>query len=135
MNTRNVVILFLVAAAAVALYRVTGNGGGPQTVSAQLVIPELGAQAQAGKALFDANCSTCHGANAAGTAEAGPPLVHRIYEPNHHGDIAFQLAAKQGVRAHHWSFGDMPPVPSVSEQDIDRIVAYVRTLQKANGIF
>ena len=49
--------------------------------------------------------------------------------------MAFLLAAKQGVRAHHWPFGDMPPVPGVSEQDVGRIVAYVRTLQKANGIF
>ncbi len=100
----------------------------------EVTVPELGTQALAGKAAFDANCASCHGANAAGQDGVAPPLVHIIYEPNHHGDQAFLLAAKQGVRAHHWPFGDMPPVEGVSEAEVQRIVAYVRTLQRANGI-
>ncbi|HSM30420.1 MAG TPA: c-type cytochrome, partial [Woeseiaceae bacterium] len=63
-----------------------------------------------------------------------PPLIHRIYEPNHHGDQSFYLAAKQGVRSHHWPFGDMPPVESITDAEVGQIVAYVRTLQRANGI-
>ena len=99
-----------------------------------VTVPELDTLALAGKAAFDANCASCHGANAAGQDGVAPPLVHIIYEPNHHGDRAFYLAAQQGVRAHHWPFGDMPPVEGVSEAEIGRIVAYVRTLQRANGI-
>lgn len=135
MNARTIFILVAAAAAAVAAYRFIGNRGGSQTASVNVVVPVLTGQAQAGKALFDANCAECHGANAAGTADAGPPLVHKIYEPNHHGDLAFQLAARNGVRAHHWPFGNMPAVPGVTEQDVDKIVVYVRSLQKANGIF
>ena len=45
------------------------------------------------------------------------------------------LAARRGVRAHHWGFGDMPPVEGVTDADIAAIIAYVRTLQKANGVF
>ncbi|MCB1481929.1 MAG: cytochrome c [Rhodobiaceae bacterium] len=134
MNLRNVVILLAIVMAGVAVYRMVVNRTAAPTASVSVVVPELLGDAQAGKALFDANCAECHGTNASGT-NAGPPLVHKIYEPNHHGDMAFLLAAKQGVRAHHWPFGDMPPVPGVSEQDVGRIVAYVRTLQKANGIF
>ncbi len=63
-----------------------------------------------------------------------PPLVHKFYEPNHHGDMAFVLAAKNGVRAHHWKFGDMPPVKGVTQGDVLNIVAYVRALQRENGI-
>jgi hypothetical protein len=44
------------------------------------------------------------------------------------------LAVKNGVRAHHWRFGDMPPVEGVSDEDATKIVAYVRELQRANGI-
>jgi mono/diheme cytochrome c family protein len=97
-------------------------------------VPELSAGEKAGEALFAANCAACHGVNAAGNDGAGPPLVHKIYEPNHHGDAAFQLAAQRGVRAHHWEFGDMAPVPGITEDEISKIVAYVRTLQRANGI-
>lgn len=87
-----------------------------------------------GQTAFNANCATCHGRNGAGRDGAGPPLVHVIYEPGHHGDQAFHLAAMNGVRAHHWSFGDMPPVEGISMTDLDFIVAYIRALQRTNGI-
>lgn len=101
---------------------------------ADVMVPELTAEAQAGEALFNAKCASCHGPNAAGQQGVAPPLVHVIYEPNHHSDAAFHLAAQRGARAHHWPFGDMPPVAGVSESDVDKIVTYVRTLQRANGI-
>jgi len=100
---------------------------------ATLAIPDLTEDQTTGKMLFDGNCAACHGENAAGS-DQGPPLVHRIYEPGHHGDMAFALAAAQGVRAHHWRFGNMPAIEGVSKEDVVQITAYVRALQRANGI-
>jgi mono/diheme cytochrome c family protein len=91
------------------------------------------AEHAAAERLFDAKCSSCHGRHAAGT-ESGPPLVHVYYEPNHHADIAFQRAVAFGVVPHHWSYGPMPPVEGLSEEDVGRITAYVRWLQRAAGI-
>ena len=68
-----------------------------------------------GKIAYDSSCAACHGVSAAGT-DKGPPFVHAIYKPGHHADFAFQLAAKGGVRAHHWRFGDMKPVPGVTKR-------------------
>jgi len=99
-----------------------------------VVVPKLSALAARGKSAFDANCASCHGANAAG-ADNGPPFVHDIYNPGHHSDRAFYLAARQGVRRHHWPFGDMPPQPQVTDEELTAIVRYVRELQEANGIF
>ncbi|MGH7317985.1 MAG: c-type cytochrome, partial [Candidatus Rokuibacteriota bacterium] len=65
---------------------------------------------------------------------AVPPLVHRIYRAAHHADVAFELAVRRGVRAHHWRFGDMPPEPAVARVEIVQITRYVRELQRANGI-
>jgi len=101
--------------------------------SLHIKVPALSEVAKQGEELFKANCAVCHGKNAGG-AQNGPPLVHIIYEPNHHSDLSFQRAVKRGVRAHHWPFGNMPPVPSVTETEVERIVAYVRELQRANGI-
>ena len=98
-------------------------GGGP--------VP---AEFQVGESKFNANCASCHGNQAAGT-DHGPPLVHKIYEPNHHGDPAFQRAAANGVKAHHWEFGNMPNIEGVTPEDVDQIVKYVRWLQKQAGIF
>jgi mono/diheme cytochrome c family protein len=86
-----------------------------------------------GKALFEQNCSVCHGPAGDGTTQ-GPPLVHIIYEPNHHADVAFLLAARNGVRAHHWRFGDMPPLPGVTDQMVQEIVGYIRWMQRQVGI-
>lgn len=108
------------------------------TVPAGMVtvaLPEnLTEEASIGKRAFDTACASCHGANAAGQDGVAPPLVHKIYEPSHHGDAAFHRAAQQGVRAHHWPFGDMPPVEGLTQSDVDAIVAYVRALQRENGI-
>ena len=95
---------------------------------------ELSAEAQIGRRAFEAACATCHGENAAGQQGVAPPLIHKIYEPSHHADMAFQLAVQNGVRAHHWRFGDMPPVEGLTRADVASIVTYVREVQRENGI-
>jgi len=102
---------------------------------ANVSIPtELSSNAQIGKTAFEAKCAACHGTNAAGQNGVAPPLVHKIYEPSHHGDEAFWIATQRGVRSHHWKFGDMPQVDGLTRGDVKMIVAYVRELQRANGI-
>ncbi len=102
--------------------------------SAQIVAPrQLSAVASLGKKAFDDNCAQCHGGNAAGT-EQGPPLAHDYYNPGHHADGAFFVAVANGVRQHHWQFGNMPPQPQVTQDQTRMIIAYVRELQEANGI-
>jgi cytochrome c2 len=94
----------------------------------------LPAELEEGEAKFNNFCSRCHGPQGQGTKN-GPPLVHKIYEPNHHADMAFQRAAAQGVRAHHWKFGDMPKIEGVVPEDVSQIIAYIRWLQRQAGIF
>ena len=100
----------------------------------QVKVPALSAEAQGGAQLFEANCSQCHGRNGAGQDGSGPPLIHKIYEPSHHGDISFLRAVQFGVRAHHWTFGDMAPVDGVSTRQAGQIITYMREVQRANGI-
>lgn len=107
------------------------SAGSP--IGSAAVVPSLGEEALKGEALFNTNCSVCHGLQATGTKQ-GPPLVHYYYEPGHHGDRAFYSAAQNGVPSHHWRFGDMPPVYSVSTEDVGQIICYVRTLQRSAGI-
>ncbi len=101
----------------------------------EIVLPaNLSQIAQIGKSAFDAKCAACHGMNAVGRNGSGPPLVHKIYEPSHHGDEAFQRAVAAGVRGHHWRFGDMAPVEGLTRADVEMIIEYIRELQRANGI-
>ena len=95
---------------------------------------QLSPEATIGKRAFEAKCAACHGANAAGQNGVAPPLIHRTYEPSHHSDEAFQMAVRNGVRAHHWPFGNMPPVEGLTRADVQYIVRYVREVQRENGI-
>lgn len=100
---------------------------------ASIALPELSPAAQTGQTYYQAKCAACHGQNGVGS-DMGPPLIHRIYEPSHHGDEAFQRAAKQGVQSHHWQFGNMPPVQGITRAEVKNIVTYIREVQAANGI-
>ncbi|APZ51311.1 c-type cytochrome [Salipiger abyssi] len=135
-----------VAVVAGATFMITRDGSRTQAETAtqppaagaamvEVSLPDsLSAQAELGKRGFEAVCAACHGQNAAGKLGLGPPLVHKIYEPSHHGDMAFFLAAERGVQAHHWRFGNMPPQQGLTRADVANIVSYVRALQRANGI-
>jgi cytochrome c len=107
--------------------------GLPQTGTAASRPPVVPAEFKKGETLFNANCARCHGERGVGTSQ-GPPLVHKIYEPSHHGDAAFHRAVALGVRAHHWQFGDMPKLPTVTPAEVDEIIKYVRWLQRQAGI-
>lgn len=89
---------------------------------------------KAGEERFNALCARCHGMAGRGT-NAGPPLVHKIYEPSHHADFAFMRAAMQGVRSHHWKFGNMPKISEATSEDVTKIIPYVRWLQRQAGIY
>lgn len=114
----------------------TAAGAGPGAAIVVVTPPaELSPEARIGKTAFDAKCAECHGPDAAGREGTAPPLIHKYYEPNHHSDEAFMRAARFGVKAHHWPFGDMAPVEGLTDADLRAITRYVREVQKANGIF
>jgi mono/diheme cytochrome c family protein len=126
------VMVIVVAGAGIAISQFFSLSGG--SAARTVKVPALSPLALSGKQAFDKNCAQCHGANGAGS-DKGPPLVHDIYNPGHHGDGAFVSATRNGTRAHHWNFGDMKPLPKVTDKEIAAIIRYVRELQRANGIF
>jgi mono/diheme cytochrome c family protein len=87
---------------------------------------------EVGADLYRASCAACHGADLRGTSN-GPSHLSIVYEPNHHGDAAFQLAVQRGAPAHHWEFGNMPPIEGLSDNDVQAIIAFVRETQRAEG--
>ena len=106
--------------------------GGPGTGVDLKVLnqdPELVA---VGADLYATACATCHGDDLRGT-DAGPSHLSEVYEPNHHADGAFLLAVRRGVAPHHWSFGPMPPIEGLTDEDVNAIVAFVRDAQGREG--
>lgn len=85
-----------------------------------------------GVALYQQSCASCHGEDLRGT-DRGPSHLSQVYEPGHHPDESFRVAITQGSPAHHWQFGDMPPVPGLDDDEIDAIIAYIRSQQEAEG--
>jgi len=91
------------------------------------------ADASRGAALFRNQCANCHGVNAQGS-KTGPPLVSPVYRQDHHANLAFHWAVRDGVRQHHWKFGDMPAQKEIDPEQAADIVAWVRLRQREAGI-
>jgi mono/diheme cytochrome c family protein len=141
---RMAVLIGGIGVALLALWWVMGrNGPGSEAMMqgaqgdpiVKVVMPELSGDAALGALAFKGKCAACHGEDAGGRKGMGPPLIHKIYFPGHHSDMAIYQAARQGAKQHHWPFGDMPPVKGITDADIKVIIAYIRTVQRANGIY
>jgi mono/diheme cytochrome c family protein len=85
-----------------------------------------------GEQVYQDNCAECHGADLRGT-DKGPSHLSVVYEPGHHPDAAFVAAIEQGSPAHHWEFGDMPPVEGLDDAEVASVIAYVRSVQEREG--
>ncbi len=85
-----------------------------------------------GARLYQSNCASCHGDDLSGT-DKGPSHLSIVYEPSHHGDDSFRSAVVNGAPQHHWNFGDMAPVPDLDDDEIDDIIAYIRSEQERQG--
>ena len=85
-----------------------------------------------GASVYQARCASCHGEDLRGT-DKGPSQLSIVYEPNHHGDESYRSAIRNGAPQHHWSFGDMPAVEDITDDQIERVILYVRTRQQALG--
>ncbi len=110
-----------------------GGDGKPKGNALHLPPPGFVGDGAKGAVVYRQQCQSCHGSEAGGT-ERGPSLLRTIYAPNRHANLAFHLAVKNGVKAHHDNKGDMPPL-EVSPEDVEHVIQYVRELQVKAGVF
>jgi mono/diheme cytochrome c family protein len=109
-----------------------GGDGGDDPARTASVAPQEPELVAAGEPLYAEHCASCHGDDLRGT-DQGPSHLSFVYEPGHHADGAFLRAVQVGVRAHHWEFGDMPPVPGLDGDQVTAIVAFIREQQRTQG--
>jgi mono/diheme cytochrome c family protein len=83
-----------------------------------------------GEAIYRANCAQCHGGDLGGTAR-GPSLLVPIYGPGQLSDVEFADAIRNGVEQRVWEFGPMPANKSLTDEQIDAILTFVRARQAA----
>lgn len=131
--TGDVVITAADKVAAILSLSVNGKPVSVRFSQEAVVIPRLSAQASAGKAAFQQVCATCHGTALRGS-DAAPPLLHKFYEiGSGHGDDVILSAATGGAKSHMWKFGDMPKPEGLKPGQEKDVLAYIRTMQAANG--
>ena len=110
------------------------DGKNKEVPIVETILPAIEQQYEKGYALYQDNCSGCHGKSLGGRKGLGPPFIHGYYKPSHHADIAFYRAISGGVISHHWQFGNMPAVTSLSEAEATEIIKLIRYIQRANGL-
>lgn len=85
-----------------------------------------------GATVYQARCASCHGFDLRGS-DNGPSQLSIVYEPGHHGDDSYRSAIRNGVGQHHWAFGNMPAVPDITDEQIERVIIFIRTQQDELG--
>ncbi len=100
------------------------------------------ADAAAGKAAYEANCSACHGLTGAGDGPVGAalPVPARSFvkgefkfDANGDGTPGTQEDLTEVIKKGAAAFGGSPlmaPWPTLSEDQLNQIVAYVQSLKQ-----
>jgi predicted CXXCH cytochrome family protein len=85
----------------------------------------VGADATAGKAVYDKSCKTCHGAD--GTPNPGMVKMMKVdikdFKTTDYSEADVKTAVTAGK-------GKMKPVPTVTGASLDDVAAYVKSLKK-----
>lgn len=120
---------------AMSLFLIACDRLSPEERRQALHLPPLGFKGDTRKGLtiFQTNCVACHGPSGSGTVQ-GPPLVHQVYRSNHHANLSFHLAVRDGVKSHHWNYGDMKPIPEITPEETEHVIAYIRREQRRKGL-
>lgn len=104
-----------------------GGGGGPKA-------PSAADRVAAGQARFQKTCSTCHGKDAKGMPKLGKNLHENQFIQSKTDDemVKFIETGRPAWDPANTRGVDMPPRggdPTLTENDIRNIVAFLRTLQ------
>jgi len=75
---------------------------------------------QRGKVLFQQHCAGCHNKQPGDTNPFGPPNLHGIFQHR----VLTPAQARNIIR--HGK-GSMPPFRSLTDRQIDRLIAYLKT--------
>ena len=125
MNRRSIALFLLVAAASVGL---AGSA--------------FAGDAAAGKALFEANCASCHGTSGKGDGPVGaalnpPPRDFTVgafkFDADGNGTPGEDADLTSVIQKGAMAFGGsalMAPWPTLSEAQIGDVIAHIRTLKK-----
>ncbi|HEY9080618.1 cytochrome c [Magnetovibrio sp.] len=124
----------LVMVTLVVLTTISMWGKEKVSIKASVTIPPLSEAAQRGREVFAQSCQECHGVDGAGGTRTGPPLIHPMYRENLYPDYVLKKVLREGKREKNWRFGPMEPVKNITEQQIDDVTLFIRTVQNASGI-
>ena len=108
-----------------------------------MILPAIAwsADVAAGKTLFEANCSSCHGLTGKGDGPVGAALpvsprdftkAEFKFDANKDGKVGTDADLKKVIQEGGVAFGGsalMAPWPTLSDDDIANIIAFIRTLK------
>jgi mono/diheme cytochrome c family protein len=83
----------------------------------------FGADATAGKAVYDKSCKSCHGADGTPSAGMAKAMSIKDFKTTDYSEADIKTAITEGK-------GKMKPVSAVTGSSVDNVVAYVRSLKK-----
>jgi mono/diheme cytochrome c family protein len=83
----------------------------------------FGADAAAGKAVYDKSCKNCHGADGTPSAGMAKAMGIKDFKTTAYSDAEITTAVTAGK-------GKMKPVAGVTGASLDNVIAYVKSLKQ-----
>ncbi|MCO5317390.1 MAG: cytochrome c [Microthrixaceae bacterium] len=116
------------AIAAVALLA-AGCGDGGTEDSAGTAEP---GDPAAGQQLYADYCGACHGRDFEGSIQ-GPSHLDEHFAPGTTSDEDYRRAIRNGTDGSAFDFGRMPAITSLDDQQVEDVIAYIRSVQEERG--
>lgn len=102
----------------------TDDGGSPA--------PTEAGDPAAGEQVYGDYCGACHGRDFEGSIQ-GPSHLDAKYDPATTTDEDYRNAIRNGAEESTYDFGRMPAIRSLDDQQIEDVIAYIRSVQEERG--
>lgn len=93
------------------------------------------ASARRGQAVFFANCLTCHRLAGAGEGDVGPDLLRPMPATSYYTEAGLRALIRNPAAVRTWPQQHMPAfnAETISDSDINAIIAYLHYLERSRG--
>jgi mono/diheme cytochrome c family protein len=91
-----------------------------------------GVDLAAGEQTYMDFCGSCHGRDFEGSSQ-GPSQLDPHFAPEITGDDDYRRAITEGAPREYFDFTAMPAIGSLDDDEIDDVIAYIRSIQEERG--
>ncbi|MCK5444106.1 MAG: cytochrome c [Rhodospirillaceae bacterium] len=133
-NRSPIIFMAIVGITAISIAVVVLGRDDRRSIKATITVPQLNVAETRGREIFNGTCATCHGIDAIGDTDIGPPLMHPYYRMEIFPSDMVRRAIMLGKAQDKWKYGHMPAQIKLNENEITDVMKYFDALRENNSL-